>query len=209
MRLAQLLLATRNAGKLRELRELLEPAGIEVESLASHPEVGEIDEIGDSFEANARSKACVASRASGFWALGEDSGLEVDSLGGAPGIRSARFSGVHGDDLSNIATLLARLARLDGEPRRSARYVCAMALAKPDGEVVEVAHGSCEGQILEAPRGEGGFGYDPCFRPAGESRSMAELSPVEKAARSHRGRAARALLPALVEWLSRATPSSR
>ncbi|MFQ5699754.1 MAG: RdgB/HAM1 family non-canonical purine NTP pyrophosphatase [Myxococcota bacterium] len=198
-RALRLLLATRNTGKLRELRLLLEPQGIEVESLATHPEVGAIEETGDSFEANARLKASLAARASGLWSLGEDSGLEVDALEGAPGVRSARFSGVHGDDTANTRTLLERLA---GERHRAARYVCVMALAQPDGRVVEVAHGACEGEILEAPRGRGGFGYDPCFRPSGEERSMAELAPSEKAARSHRGRAARALLPGLIERLS-------
>ncbi len=189
-----LLVATRNRGKLREIVELLEAAGVECDSLAGHPEVGDVEESGASFEENARLKASAAARASGLWALGEDSGLEVDALGGAPGVRSARYAGKHGDDAANNGKLLAELgSRLD----RAARYRCAMALARPDGEIVAATSGTCEGEIATAPRGGGGFGYDPCFVPSGRSLTMAELSPAEKHDLSHRGRAARAMRPLL------------
>jgi XTP/dITP diphosphohydrolase len=194
-----LLLATRNRGKLRELVALFVPAGVTCDSLADHPEVGDVEETGRSFDENARLKASAAARACGHWALGEDSGLEVDALGGAPGVFSARYSGAHGNDAANNAKLLAELA---GRPDRAARYRCAMALARPDGAIVATTGGTCEGRIAEAPRGGGGFGYDPLFVPDGRNLTMAELSPVEKDALSHRGRAARAMRPLLALHLS-------
>jgi XTP/dITP diphosphohydrolase len=192
--LSKILLATRNAGKVRELTSLLAADGRVFEALDAHPEVGPIDETGATFEANARKKAAEAARASGMWAIGEDSGLEVDALGGAPGVRSARFAGPHGDDAANIARLLREVG---AEKLRRARFRCVLALAQPDGRVVAIAAGTCEGRIADAPRGTGGFGYDPCFVPDGRSATMAELSQAEKDALSHRGRAARALLPLL------------
>jgi XTP/dITP diphosphohydrolase len=196
--MAKLVLATRNEGKLRELRELLRDSGIELETLAAHPGVEDVEETGETFDDNACLKASEAARSTGGWALGEDSGLVVDALEGAPGVRSARFAGEHGDDAANNARLLAELA---GVTRRTCRYVCAMALARPDGEVVSVVRGSCKGTVLAEARGEGGFGYDPLFLPEGETRSMAELSPQEKATISHRGRAARSMLPLLLRHL--------
>jgi XTP/dITP diphosphohydrolase len=192
--LPRLLVATRNAGKLRELQPLLAGTGIELETLAEHPEVPEVAETGETFEANASLKAAHAARASGLWSLGEDSGLEVDALAGAPGVHSARYAGGHGDDAANNRKLLEALRAVE---RRTARYVCAMALARPGGEIACELRASCEGTILEAPRGEGGFGYDPLFVADGQTRSMAELAPDEKAALSHRGRAARKLEPDL------------
>jgi XTP/dITP diphosphohydrolase len=194
-----LLLATRNRGKLRELVALFAPAGVTCDSLADHPEVGDVEETGRSFEENARLKASAVARACGLWALGEDSGLEVDALGGAPGVFSARYAGAHGDDAANNAKLLAELA---DRASRAARYRCAMALARPDGAIVATTSGSCEGDISDAPRGGGGFGYDPCFVPRGRSLTMAELSPAEKDELSHRGRAARAMRPLLALHLS-------
>jgi XTP/dITP diphosphohydrolase len=189
-----LLVATRNRGKLRELVALFGPAGVTCDSLADHPEVGDVDETGRTFEENARLKASAAARACGHWALGEDSGLEVDALGGAPGVFSARYAGSHGNDAANNSKLLAELA---GRADRAARYRCAMALARPDGDIVATTAGTCEGRIAEAPRGGGGFGYDPLFVPDGRNLTMAELSPAEKDALSHRGRAARAMRPLL------------
>ncbi len=189
------LLATRNRGKLRELFGLFRAGGVPCDTLAEHPEVGDVDETGESFDENARLKASAAARASGLWALGEDSGLEVDALGGAPGVRSARYAGKHGDDVANNAKLLAELADL---PDRSARYRCVLALARPDGAIVATTSGSCEGRIVaDGPRGAGGFGYDPCFIPAGRDVTMAELAPTEKDDLSHRGRAAHAMRPLL------------
>ena len=193
----RLLLASRNRGKLRELRRLLE--GFAIESLDDHPEVGEVEETGETFEENAELKATQVARASGFWSLGEDSGLEVDALGGAPGVLSARFAGTHGDDEANNQKLVAALA---GCRERGARYVCAFVLADSKGRVVSRVRGVCEGEIIETPRGDGGFGYDPYFVSTGQDRTNAELSPAEKDAISHRGTALRRLLPTLIKHLS-------
>ena len=194
--MSPLLLASRNRGKLREMRRLL--PGFTLESLDQHPEVPEVEETGTSFEENAGLKAVAAARASGLWSLGEDSGLEVDALGGAPGVHSARYAGVHGDDEANNQKLVAELS---GYRDRGARYVCALVLANPDGKVVASMRGESEGSIAETPRGTGGFGYDPYFIPEGKAHTNAELSPDEKAAISHRGAALRRLLPALAQHL--------
>ncbi|MEE8557097.1 MAG: RdgB/HAM1 family non-canonical purine NTP pyrophosphatase [Myxococcota bacterium] len=195
--MTRLLLATRNPGKVREILQLFEEGGLRgvvVETLADHPGIGEIEETGKTFEENARVKATVAAQRSGCWALGEDSGIELEALGGAPGVRSARYAGEPADDAANNAKLLRELA--DTADRR-ARYACVAMLSSPQGEIVARAGGSCEGVIGREARGEGGFGYDPYFVPQGESRTMAQLSPDEKGAISHRGQALRALLPAL------------
>jgi XTP/dITP diphosphohydrolase len=193
----RLLLATRNRGKLRELEYLLQEAGLGgfvLETLADHPEVGEVEETGQTFEENAHLKAVVVAQATGLWTLAEDSGLEVEALGGAPGIYSARYAGTHGDDVANNARLLRELAEASD---RAARYVCVAALASPEGEIAASVQGTCSGTIAREPRGSRGFGYDPCFLPEGEQRTMAELSPAEKASISHRGKALRALMPAI------------
>ncbi|HKC51205.1 MAG TPA: RdgB/HAM1 family non-canonical purine NTP pyrophosphatase [Myxococcota bacterium] len=191
----RLLLATRNEAKQRELRALLAVPNLVLETFAQHPLIGDLEEVGVTFEANARAKALHAARASGLLALGEDSGLEVDALGGAPGVWSARYSGTHGDDAANIAKLLHELERADD---RRARFVCTVAVAEPDGEVTATARGACEGAIALAPRGAGGFGYDPIFLPdAALGRTMAELNPDEKSALSHRAQALRRIVPFL------------
>lgn len=190
----RLLLATRNAGKLRELHELLGGASLEIETLAQHPEVGEIEETGRTFEENARLKGRHCARATGLWTVAEDSGLVVDALGGAPGVRSARYAGSHGDFHTNNRKLIEDL---QGVCDRSARFVCSIVLVRPDGEVVTHVQGVCEGEIVDKPRGKGGFGYDPHFVPTGETRTCAELTPPEKNAISHRGQALRSFLPLL------------
>jgi len=187
----RLLLATRNAGKLRELRTLLEGEGLELIGFGDVPALPEVEETGKTFEENARLKASHAARAIEVWALGEDSGLEVDALEGRPGVHSARYSGIHGDDEANNAKLVQEL---DGCRERGARYVCAMALARPEGEIVATTRGVCEGHIAHEPRGTGGFGYDPYFWPEPASCSMAELEPHAKDLISHRGQALRAML---------------
>ena len=190
-----LLLATRNEGKVREMRTLLLGLGVRVETLASHPEAGEVEETGATFEENARVKALHAARATGLLAIGEDSGLVVHALGGEPGVRSARYAGVHGDDSANCEKLLRELC---DAADRSARYVCSIALATPEGEILASAQGACEGSIAEEPRGKGGFGYDPVFVPERSARhTMAELEPRDKALISHRGQAMRAFVPLL------------
>lgn len=200
----RLVLATHNQGKLRELRELLrgQVPGLDVDSqVVDAGAVGapDVRETGVTFEANALLKAHAVAQATGLPAIADDSGLAVDVLGGAPGIFSARWAGRHGDDAANLQLLLAQLGDIDTE-HRGAAFVCAAALALPDGqESVEL--GRLEGTLLQAPRGEGGFGYDPILLPVGQERSCAELTGAEKNAISHRGQAFRALMPHLVQVL--------
>ena len=202
-----LVLGTTNAGKVRELVALLAPFGIGCESLAGLPAAVEVDETGDTFAANAALKATAQALALGRWVLAEDSGLVVPALGGAPGVYSARFAGaVAGEpreatDGRNNALLLERLAGRPG-PARAAHYACHAALADPDGRIVAVAAGTCGGLIGATPAGAGGFGYDPRFIVPEYHRTFGELAPAVKGVISHRGRALRALLPALVAALS-------
>jgi XTP/dITP diphosphohydrolase len=181
-------LASRNPGKLRELRALLPSWGIQALDVSR---IGE--EEGSTFLENALAKARFArdGAPSDAWALGEDSGLEVDGLGGQPGIRSARFAGPDATDEENVAKLLRELHGRGGSARR-ARYTCALAIVSPGGEEL-TALGMLEGEIAQDARGHGGFGYDPVFVPRGERATVAELGDAWKAAHSHRSRAARAL----------------
>jgi XTP/dITP diphosphohydrolase len=185
-----MILATRNEHKLRELAEVL--PGVELRLLP--PEVEMPPEDGDSFAANALIKARAAHSATGESVVADDSGIEAAALGGRPGIYSARFAGEGAGDEENLAKLLREVAAT-GEERRAA-YVCVIALVGEDGEE-RTFEGRCEGRLIMDPRGEGGFGYDPAFVPddtgSADERTMAELSPVEKNAISHRGRAARLL----------------
>ena len=192
----KLLLASRNPGKLVELQRMLSAAGgVAVVGLNDVPEFPEAPETGATFAENALAKGRDAVAATGLPAVADDSGLAVDALNGMPGVLSARWAGRHGDDVANLELLLAQLGDVPDE-RRGAAFVCAAALVLPDGtEIVE--HGVWPGRIVRAPRGSGGFGYDPIFVPDGEQRTSAELEPQEKDAASHRGRAMRALLPHL------------
>ena len=192
---ARVILASHNAKKLRELQRILTAAvpGLPEEAVISSAGIDLPDVVEDAvtFEDNALLKARSAAAATGLLAVADDSGLAVDVLGGAPGIFSARWSGRHGDDDANNDLLLAQLADVPAE-HRTARFVCAAALVASDGsETVE--RGEMTGVLLTERHGEGGFGYDPLFRPDGEQRSAAELSPEEKDAISHRGKAFRAL----------------
>lgn len=198
-----LILGTTNAGKLRELEELLAPYGIPCRSLAGLANAVAVEETGTSFAENAALKASLQARALDAWVLAEDSGLVVDALGGAPGIYSARFSGADASDAANNALLLQRLA---AHPRtaRTAHYACHAALANPQGQIVAVAEGTCGGLIAESPAGAGGFGYDPLFIVPEYHRTFGELAPAVKAVISHRARAMRALLPAIVRLLPQA-----
>jgi XTP/dITP diphosphohydrolase len=192
------LLATRNPGKLAELRRMLvaaDVAGVRVLGLADVPEFPEEPETGATFAENALAKARDAVKATGLPAVADDSGLAVDALNGMPGVLSARWSGRHGDDRANLELVLGQLADVPDD-RRGAAFVCAAALAVPDGDEV-VVHGEWTGRLTRGPRGQNGFGYDPVFVPDGEERTAAELAPEEKDALSHRGRAMRALLPHL------------
>lgn len=182
-----LVLATRNAGKKKEIEDLLQGAGVALRTLDEFPDAGDPEETGATFEQNAMIKAKAACEATGLWSLADDSGLCVDALGGRPGIHTARYAA--GSDADRWQKLLGELAEVP-EPRRGAQFVCALALVGPGGErVVEVAR--CEGSIARTPRGAQGFGYDPVFLVAGDAagRTMAELSAAEKRAISHRGRA--------------------
>jgi XTP/dITP diphosphohydrolase len=190
----RLLIATGNRGKLRELEALLGP-GYALESLAAHPEV-ELPAEGSDYAANAAAKARSAARASGLPALADDSGIEVEGLGGAPGPLSARYGGEALDDAGRVQLLLRELAARGPGASRRARFVCCAALALPSGDL-QVERGECAGEILAAPRGVRGFGYDPIFSPDGGARSMAELPEAEKNRISHRARAVAALAPAL------------
>ena len=196
----RLLLATNNAHKLRELREILE--GLPVR-LTTPEEEGlrlEVDETGATFAENARLKALAFARAAGLVALADDSGLEIDALGGEPGVHSKRLGGPEATPAGQIALVLERLREVP-EPARTARFRCVMALAAPDGRV-ETVDGTCEGRIAPAPRGQRGFGYDPIFYLPELGRTMAELDAAEKHAISHRGRAGAAARRLVEAWLA-------
>ncbi|MDX1947694.1 MAG: RdgB/HAM1 family non-canonical purine NTP pyrophosphatase [Pirellulaceae bacterium] len=192
-----LVLGTHNRKKLGELVELLKPHGFELKTLADFPASVEVEETGDTFAANARLKATVQARAIGQWVLGEDSGLGVDALGGAPGVFSARFSGPGATDERNNDLLLEKLAAVPPE-KRTAHYVCYAALSDPTGQVRAESEGQCRGRILAARAGSGGFGYDPLFEVIEWHRTFGELAPAVKRALSHRSRAMRQLVPMLV-----------
>jgi XTP/dITP diphosphohydrolase len=191
----RIVLATRNRHKVEEVRRIFAEAGLDMEwigldGLAGVPEVAE---TGATFSENAVLKARSVVSAVRLPAIAEDSGLCVDALNGMPGVLSARWSGQHGDDEANLRLVLAQTAEIpDG--RRGAHFVCAAALVLPSGEE-RVVVGRLDGALTREPRGTGGFGYDPIFLPAGQTRTTAEMSPSEKDAISHRGRALRALAP--------------
>jgi XTP/dITP diphosphohydrolase len=195
--LTRLLVASRNRKKLAELRRVLDAAaltGLTLVSLDDVPPFDEAPETGATFEDNALAKARDGFAATGLPTVADDSGLEVAALNGMPGVLSARWSGVHGDDAGNTALLLAQLRDLPDE-RRGAAFVSACALVSATGEVV--VRGEWPGTIAREPCGDAGFGYDPVFIPDGADRTAAQLSPAEKDAVSHRGRALTLLLPAL------------
>lgn len=192
---ARLVLASNNAHKLEEFSRILQPLGVRLQPLSDFPELDDPPEDAFTFEENALSKARYVFEQTGLPCIADDSGLEVDALDGAPGVRSKRFT-PEATAASNNAELLRRL---DGVTRRSARFVCALALVTAQGE--RVHRGTVEGQIADQARGSGGFGYDPLFLPDDQpGRAMAQLKPEEKDAISHRGRAGQHL-PAMLEEL--------
>lgn len=197
----RLILATRNAGKITELRAILTDAGLDIELVGAeaYPDIPDVKETGVTFAENALLKAHALARATGHPAVADDSGLCVDVLGGAPGIFSARWAGRHGDDQANLDLLLGQLSDIADE-HRAAHFACAAALALPDG-TERVVEGKLEGTLRHTPAGSGGFGYDPILQPLGESRTCAELTAEEKNAISHRGKAFRALAPITRELL--------
>ncbi len=199
----RLILATRNAHKVTELRAILTEAGLgaglDLVGADAYPDVPDVKETGVTFAENALLKARTLTSATGLPAVADDSGLCVDVLGGAPGIFSARWSGRHGDDQANLALLLSQLADID-DAHRGAHFACAAALALPGG-IEHVVEGRLRGTLRHAPAGAGGFGYDPILQPEGEARTCAELTPAEKNALSHRGQAFRTLAPLIRDAL--------
>lgn len=196
-------LASRNLKKSAEIRALLAPHGIDVVSVAEFADVGEVEEDGDTFAANAAKKASEVGRAVGHWTIGEDSGLRVDALHGAPGVYSARYSGPDASDEANNQKLMVELADVPDE-RRGGEYVCHIAVADPAGDVQLSIEATCRGRITCEPRGCNGFGYDPYFLIREYHRTFGELSPIVKRQISHRARAFNQLIPRLVQALSRA-----
>ncbi len=198
----RVVLATRNAHKVGELRAVLAPLlpDVEVLTVDAFDGVPEVAETEVTFAGNALLKARAVAAATGLPAIADDSGIAVDVLGGSPGIFSARWAGRHGDDVANLHLLLAQIADVPAQHRGGA-FVCAAALALPDGTSA-VREGRSRGTVTTAPAGGGGFGYDPCFVPEGSDRTLAEHTAEEKNAISHRGRAFRALAPVVVDALA-------
>lgn len=198
--LPAVVLASRNRKKAAEMAALLAPHGIEVQSVADFPDVPEIVEDGRTFGENAAKKAAETAQRLSRWTLGEDSGLMVDALGGAPGIYSARYSGEDATDEQNNAKLIAEL---EGVPdgKRWAQYVCHVAVADPDGRIRLNVEATCRGKITEEARGKNGFGYDPYFLIPEYHRTFGQLSPLVKSQLSHRARAFERVIPQLVKLL--------
>ena len=191
-----LLVSTRNPHKVGEIRAILGPRFL-VSDLTSVPEMPEVEETGNTFEENATLKALAASLLFDGWVIADDSGLEVDALGGAPGVQSARYAGDPSNDAANNALLLRNLMPFHG-PERSARFRCVIALAR-NGRKLAAFLGAVEGTITDGPRGDGGFGYDPLFVPGGHHETFAQLGPGIKNGLSHRARA----LHALKNWMKK------
>ena len=189
----KLVIATRNAHKLEEIRAIFNFQGLEILSAFDFPQIPDVVEDGDTLEANAIKKAVEIAKATGCWAMADDSGLEVTALGGAPGVYSARYAGEHCSYSDNNEKLLHELA---GKPDRSAQFRTVIALSSPEGSV-QTLEGSCPGTIIKEPRGENGFGYDPLFVPEGYTKTFAELPAEIKNRISHR---AQALSKAQAEW---------
>ena len=202
----KLLLATNNKGKVREYKQLFRDLPFELVSPAELGIKTEVNEVGGSLEENARLKATTLARESQLLTLADDSGLEVDALGGEPGPLSARYAGAGASDKDRINYLLARLRGVSGE-KRSARFRCVIAIATPDGKV-KLCSGECHGFITLEPKGREGFGYDPVFYLPELGKTMAELPMGVKNKISHRGQAARRAREVLMKWHSAATPTS-
>ena len=195
----ELVLASNNKGKLKEIRALAGPFGIDVRTAAELGFYEDVEETGDTFEENARLKASVVAKALGRPALADDSGLVVEALGGAPGVYSARYGGGHGDDAANNKRLMAEMENVP-PAKRGAAFVCVMVCQKPDGGEI-MAEGRLEGVIAREPAGENGFGYDPVFFLPELGLTTAQIPREKKNAISHRGNALRGLMEKLPEFL--------
>jgi XTP/dITP diphosphohydrolase len=187
----EIILATRNPGKILEMMQTLSGLGLLVRTFKDFETWPDLEETGETFEENARIKAAGLAGWAGMAALADDSGLEVDALGGRPGVRSSRYAGEEGNAEANMRLLLREMEGIPDE-KRKARFVCVLVLTRPGGRSLEIRE-TCEGRIARGRRGQGGFGYDPVFVPQGMDRTMAELSLEEKNAVSHRGKAMRRL----------------
>ncbi len=196
----EIIVATRNRGKLAEIRDALSDLGITLYSLEDFPDVPEVIEDGETFYENAVKKARETAWHTEKLALADDSGLVVDALGGEPGVYSARYAGEDADDRMNNEKLLEELQDVP-EKNRTARFICVIAVASPDGELIN-AHGASEGRIMDEPRGEEGFGYDPLFYSVEAGAGFSEISREEKLKVSHRGRALRELKEKLQKWMN-------
>jgi XTP/dITP diphosphohydrolase len=207
----EILVATRNSGKIREIRDALRSLPVQLRHLDEFPNVSAIEEVGQTYEENAVLKALGYSRQTGLFALADDSGLEVDALGGMPGVFSARFGGEEASDAERIEKLLTMLSE-HRDSKRTARFVCCVALigwqgveqpmTRTDPRVLNVTEARCEGYIANAARGTSGFGFDPVFVPEDYSMTFAELPPEVKATISHRALALKAMRQFLDRWLS-------
>ncbi len=184
----QILIGTKNAGKIREMRELLAEIPVELRSLNEFENIAEPEETGATFMENAALKAVYYARKTGLAALADDSGLEVEALGGAPGVYSARYAGADSSDAEKISKLLQELKKSESQ-NRAARFVCALVLTNAAGGIIFQTEGICRGKIALSPSGQNGFGYDPVFVPEGFDRSFGELSGEIKSRLSHRARA--------------------
>lgn len=189
--LSELLIATSNPGKILELESLLAALPLRLHGLKEFPALREIEETGATFAENATLKAIGYAQQTGRWTLADDSGLEVAALGGAPGVYSARYAGTEASDAGRMMHLLEELRRTEDTARR-ARFICAIVIATPAAQVLNVAQGFCEGHIAQAPRGTGGFGYDPIFIPDGYEQTFGELPGEVKQLTSHRAQALKA-----------------
>ena len=188
-----LVVATGNPGKLKEMQVYLQDLGWE---LQLKPSELEIEETGETFIANACLKASEVAKATGEWSIADDSGLMVDALNGQPGIYSARYGKTDADRISRL------LKELGSEQNREAQFVCAIAIARPDGTIALQVEGICRGEILHTPRGTGGFGYDPIFYVPAQQQTFAEMTPDIKRSHSHRGRAFQALIPQMANFVN-------
>lgn len=203
MKVTELLVATSNLGKLVEISALLEDLPLTLHGLAEFPNIDVVAETGSTFADNAALKASGYARQAGMSALADDSGLAVDALRGAPGVHSARYLAEDASYRDRISALLGELKEIAG-PARTARFVCAVAIASPDGTIIKRTEATCEGRIAAAPRGNGGFGYDPVFVPEGFNSTFGELPAELKNRISHRGKA----LAATREFLASLTTTS-
>jgi XTP/dITP diphosphohydrolase len=194
-------IGTRNAKKLREIQQILEGLRVELRTLRDYPDAPEVEETGATFEENAIRKATALADALGEWVMADDSGLEVEALGGRPGVMSARYAGADQDDARNIVRVLAEMKDIPPS-RRAARFRCVIALAAP-GRLLFTARGMCAGRLISAPRGENGFGYDPIFLFPEFGKTFAELESPVKHQVSHRGRALRNFRDRLESLLKR------